>query len=184
MEPLDRFPGPGPLQWQYELRACVLVLQDNHPSYIKHTEKSASSVQLPNCNTTSHAIYLKLHRGSKACSPYSAHIERPASSLHSHDKSSKAPTITRPHRAPAASFTEGPQRVLRVQPIEHLPSSSHNRGKSSNHHTTTQTTCCLLHGGSTVSPSCTTYRAPAIFLTYSWHVLQPSQDHTEHLLPP
>ena len=136
-----------------------------------------------------------------------------------------APTTIRPHRAPAASFTEGPQRVLRVQPIEHLPSSSHNLGMSSNHHKTTQSiccllnyggstaslpctayrapvifshshgkssihhkttqsTCCLLDGGSTASPSCTTYRAPAIFLTYSWHVFQPSQDHTEHLLPP
>ena len=95
------------------------------------------------------------------------------------------PTITRPHRASAASLiTEGQQRVFHAQPIEHLSSSSHSHGKSSIHHKTTQSTCCLLHGGSTASPSCTTYRAPAIFLTYSWHVLQPSQDHTEHLLPP
>ena len=37
-----------------------LYSRDNQPNYIKHTGKSASSVQLPNYNTTSHANSIKL----------------------------------------------------------------------------------------------------------------------------
>ena len=138
MEPLDSGQVPeGSLQWQYKLRACVLYSKTTNPTTSNTQERALAPSNYPTVTPPVMQTLIKLHRGSKASSPYSAHIERPASSLHSHDKSSKAPTITRPHRAPAASFTEGQQRVLHLQPIEHLPSSSHSQDKSSNRNKTT-----------------------------------------------